>query len=118
MNTRWVACVVISFGAAVAFAQAPGQPITTSGTRNTVTTSPPAGHGPVMKWEYAVHGANEVTKLGGGQLDAGLNKLGDEGWELLSVTGAAHGSTYYFKRARGPMPMAGMGMGMAAGFGS
>lgn len=50
-------------------------------------------------------------------MPAGLNKLGNEGWELVSVNRAEQGpgSTFYFKRTRGHMPMAGMmGTGMPA----
>jgi hypothetical protein len=54
------------------------------------------------KWEYRVLAKREVAELGKKDLAAGLNKLGDEGWELVAVepqAGRSSGQpTYYFKR--------------------
>jgi hypothetical protein len=59
------------------------------------------------KWEYHVLAKDEVLKLGQKDLTAGLNKLGDAGWELVAVEsdaqeaafGAAQKSArFYFKR--------------------
>ena len=118
MNTRWIPCVVILLCAAPAFCQVSGQSSTAPGPRGTFPTSPMAAPGPAVKWDYSVQTKDEIAKLGGGQLRAGLNKLGEEGWELVSVeprsvppAEAGSGSTFYFKRARGHLPMAGMPMG-------
>src|SRR5947209_13793157 len=52
------------------------------------------------RWEYAAHGRSEVEKLGGDDFRAGLNKLGDQGWELVAVEPGAAGrdTAYTFKR--------------------
>jgi hypothetical protein len=49
----------------------------------------------VVRWEYRVLSKEKVLELGKKDLAAGLNKLGDEGWELAAVD-----SAYIFKRAR------------------
>jgi hypothetical protein len=49
------------------------------------------------KWEYRVLTKNQVIELGKNDLAAGLNKLGDEGWELAAAEGQ-----YIFKRPKGP----------------
>jgi hypothetical protein len=48
------------------------------------------------RWEYRVLTKDQVLDLGKKDLAAGLNKLGDEGWELAAVDAA-----YIFKRPRG-----------------
>jgi len=43
---------------------------------------------PRGKWEYKVLTPTAIEELGGkdgGALAAGLNKLGDEGWELVAI---------------------------------
>jgi hypothetical protein len=62
------------------------------------------------RWEYVVHAQDELTKLGGGDVQAGLNNLGEDGWELVTVDpGAGPGRQqprqprYYFKRSAGPV---------------
>lgn len=72
------------------------------------------------KWEYSVRRSTELAKEGDGDLQAALNKLGEEGWELVAVRpvegGKANRDTYYFKRGMSPPPM-GMGaMGGRGGF--
>jgi hypothetical protein len=47
------------------------------------------------RWEYRVLTREQVSELGKKDLAAGLNKLGDEGWEL-----AAFDAAYIFKRPR------------------
>jgi hypothetical protein len=49
----------------------------------------------VFRWEYRVLTEEQVIALGKKDLQAGLNKLGDEGWEL--VTAGAH---YILKRPK------------------
>jgi hypothetical protein len=51
----------------------------------------------IRKWEYRVLTKDQVLDLGKKNLEAGLNKLGEEGWELAAVDGA-----YIFKRSREP----------------
>ena len=59
------------------------------------------------KWEYRVLTKDEVLKLGQKDLTAGLNKLGDAGWELVAVESDAQepasraaqkSAQFYFKR--------------------
>jgi hypothetical protein len=47
------------------------------------------------RWEYRVLTKEQVSELGKKDLAAGLNKLGDDGWELVAVDAA-----YIFKRPR------------------
>jgi len=49
----------------------------------------------VFQWEYRVLTEEQVIALGKKDLAAGLNKLGDEGWELVTV-----GAHYIFKRPK------------------
>ena len=51
--------------------------------------------GILFQWEYRVLTEEQVAALGKKDLAAGLNALGDEGWEL--VTAGAH---YIFKRPK------------------
>jgi hypothetical protein len=55
------------------------------------------GKAGASKWEYRILTKGEVLELGNKDLTAGLNKLGDEGWELAAVD-----SAYLFKRPKGP----------------
>jgi hypothetical protein len=66
-----------------------------------------------QKWEYSVLSAAEIAKRADGDLQAGLNRLGEEGWELVTVRTPDH----YFKRATTP-PMTGMMGGGGAGIGA
>jgi len=50
---------------------------------------------PAPKWEYRVVTKEQVAELGKNDLAAGLNKLGNEGWELVVVDGG-----YIFKRPK------------------
>ncbi|HKI37103.1 MAG TPA: hypothetical protein VKA46_34940 [Gemmataceae bacterium] len=49
----------------------------------------------VFQWEYHVLTEEQVSALGKRDLTAGLNKLGDEGWELVTA-----GARYIFKRPK------------------
>jgi len=50
---------------------------------------------PIPRWEYRVVTKDQVVELGKNDLAAGLNKLGNEGWELVVVDGG-----YIFKRSK------------------
>jgi hypothetical protein len=50
---------------------------------------------PVAKWEYRVVTKDQIAELGKKDLAAGLNKLGEEGWELVVIDGG-----YIFKRLK------------------
>jgi hypothetical protein len=58
------------------------------------------------KWEYKVASESEVAKLGKGDLAAGLNQLGEDGWDLVAVHSTAPASgaltpvRYVFKRLK------------------
>jgi hypothetical protein len=53
--------------------------------------------GAAVKWEYRILTKEQVMDLGKKDLTAGLNKLGDDGWELVVVEPA-----YVFKRQKQP----------------
>ena len=57
----------------------------------------PSGGRPsaVPKWEYQILTKEQVIEVGKKDLTTGLNKLGDQGWELAAVETA-----YIFKRAK------------------
>jgi hypothetical protein len=48
------------------------------------------------RWEYRTLTKDQVLSLGNSDLATGLNRLGDDGWELAGVDGI-----YIFKRPRG-----------------
>jgi hypothetical protein len=48
---------------------------------------------PLVRWDYRVVTKEQLLELGNKDLVAGLNNLGDEGWELAAVDGV-----YIFKR--------------------
>jgi hypothetical protein len=50
---------------------------------------------PGVKWEYRIVSKEQLLDLGKKDLTAGLNALGDEGWELVAA-----GPEYIFKRAK------------------
>lgn len=65
------------------------------------------------RWEYGVFTQADIVNKGEDDFEAGLNKLGDDGWELVSIDfginstpGSARGSsrsrrpTFYFKRPK------------------
>ncbi len=63
-----------------------------------------------VKWEYRVSTEDELEKLGGYELgktpydkkflEAGLNKLGEEGWELVQAGRGDRNQTCVFKRPK------------------
>jgi len=64
-----------------------------------------------VRWEYKTYTRETISDLGKNDFAAGLNKLGDEGWELVAVPGVEAGRggfgqpqahEYYFKRRKGP----------------
>jgi hypothetical protein len=58
--------------------------------------SPPEGPPDAApRWEYRVLTRDQVTELGKRDLAAGLNRLGDDGWELAAIDAA-----YIFKRPK------------------
>src|SRR5262245_30412877 len=63
-------------------------------------------------WEYKTATAKEVRDLANNDLTAGLNRLGEDGWELVAVeprsdTGRSlRDATYYFKRPKSVMAAA------------
>jgi type II secretory pathway component GspD/PulD (secretin) len=69
----------------------------------------PAGKAPSRpQWEYQTQSGETLAELGKKDIAAGLNKVGDDGWELVAVTttqdarpGGTPRSAYYFKRAKG-----------------
>jgi hypothetical protein len=63
----------------------------------TVRAQPVAGTSvAASRWEYRVVSEKQLKAAGNNDLAAGLNKLGDEGWELVAVR-----TDYIFKRPRG-----------------
>src|SRR5262249_43830656 len=48
------------------------------------------------KWEYKVMSETDLLKLGKDNLSAGLNKLGDDSWELVGLAA----SQFIFKRQK------------------
>jgi hypothetical protein len=53
--------------------------------------------GAFTRWEYRILTKDQVLDLGNKDLTAGLDKLGDDGWELAAVD-----SAYIFKRPKSP----------------
>jgi hypothetical protein len=104
--------VVLSLAAAIAYSQPPENPFGkgpkglpgkaakkggASGMQQTAVRHP--------QWEYTVRSVDEMTKLGEGDLTAGLNKFGEEGWELVLANLAQGFGTpmgLCFKRAKAP----------------
>src|SRR5262245_58095444 len=96
MKRAVVACALLSLCAL--------SPHATSQDKSAKRKAPPEAG---AKWEYSVLTRAEVAKHGKDDFKAGLNKLGDEGWELVAVEtrpgarpGATASSSYYFKRPK------------------
>jgi hypothetical protein len=92
-STIFWACVILTLAAVLA-----GQPA--------LATSD--GNG-TWKWEYRVLNKGEIAVLAGNSVAAGLNKLGEEGWELVAVepgytappgAGGGTAAQFYFKRPK------------------
>jgi hypothetical protein len=66
-----------------------------AGSARAQIVAPEFGVGPVPKWEYRVLGKDQLPKAQAKDLADALNKLGDEGWELVAA-----GDTYIFKRPK------------------
>jgi hypothetical protein len=81
MNVVALGFVFLTFGLA-------GQP--------TQAPPPPAAFTAGLRWEYQVLTKAQLLDLGNKELAAGLNRLGDDGWELA----AAVDGTYIFKRLK------------------
>jgi hypothetical protein len=99
----FLGCVVLSLAAAIAYCQAPGEP---AGKDPTYPKKGNKGGGPGMRptlarpqWEYTVRSTNDFIDRGKPDFDAGLNRLGAEGWELVAVDPA---SRFIFKRPTAP----------------
>jgi hypothetical protein len=60
------------------------------------SAEPPSPAAP--RWEYRALTKAKLLDLGKNDLEAGLNQLGDEGWELVAVDASF---TYTFKRPKG-----------------
>jgi hypothetical protein len=75
---------------------------------------PGGGFGPMMQgpakpmtWEYRVLTRGSIDELGKDNLEAGLNALGAEGWELVSIDSSAKptsGNRYIFRRPGAAKP--------------
>jgi hypothetical protein len=102
-------CIVVSLVAACWQARVASQ-TKTAGKKS----GPPAGAGAEIartRWEYSVLSKEAVVKAGKGDFRAGLNALGEEGWELVTIEarfsagrgapGGGRATAYYFKRAKG-----------------
>src|SRR5215813_13713414 len=58
---------------------------------------------PRVKWEYTLLERVDIEKRGAGDFVAGLNKLGEEGWEVISIIGPRGARGYgetLFKRLK------------------
>lgn len=107
MKTRLTACVVLLV-TLVAYGQEPKDSLPGKKSKGRGPGSQSAFGAPPWRqqWEYSMLEANAIRNAADGDLQAGLNKLGNEGWELLAVhplqsKGRAR-DTYYFKRATSP----------------
>jgi hypothetical protein len=72
------------------------------------------------QWEYAVKSRRELGGSADGELSASLNKMGEEGWELVTIDvggtpANASRTTYVFKRPKGPRPRTDPLVGFAPG---
>jgi Bacterial type II/III secretion system short domain len=64
------------------------------------------------QWEYQTLTRDKLAELGKSDVTAGLNKVGDDGWELVAVTPAQEArpgtpsrpAEFYFKRPKGQAP--------------
>ena len=54
----------------------------------------PAMAPPPIKWEYKIAVEEDIRKLGKGDATAGLNMLGNDNWEVVSI----RNTTFFFKR--------------------
>src|SRR5690349_3240268 len=76
--------------------------------RDSLTAEVKAVPTATAEWEYKLMDDQAVLGLGpkegqlsfGHTLEAGLNKLGAEGWELVTVSKPAQNLVYFFKRPK------------------
>ena len=66
-----------------------------AGSARAQIINPEFGVGPVPRWEYRVLDKDQLPKAQAKDLADALNRLGDEGWELVAA-----GETYIFKRPK------------------
>src|SRR6516162_9528887 len=66
-----------------------------AGTSQVTAFSDEARPAAAQQWEYRILPKEKILELGKKKLAAGLNKLGDEGWELVAIDG-----DYIFKRPK------------------
>jgi hypothetical protein len=76
------------------------------GLRATEATAVPAPQPTAVRWEYrALTEADLLGMTEGKTAEAGMNKLGDEGWELVAIKSTssmkATPSLFCFKRFKG-----------------
>src|SRR6266702_2739036 len=83
-----VGCAVLSLYALLCSpAPVASQPGVKSGGKTKIAgpTTKGAPEAPRIRWEYSVLTKEEVAKAGKDDFRAGLNKLGEEGWELVTI---------------------------------
>jgi len=112
---RFIAVLSLCFFCPVAASQsASGPGNKTGGTLQTPSGQPPGGgllppggslslSVPRVKWEYTLLERVDIEKRGAGDFVAGLNKLGEEGWEAISIIGPRGARGYgetLFKRLK------------------
>lgn len=67
----------------------------------------PTDAGPAPHWRFMRHDLTTLKQLGGGDMTAGMNKLGDVGYELFITTANDQGATgwLYFRQSPWVAPM-------------
>jgi hypothetical protein len=94
--------IVIGLGLLVLCA---GHSLSEQPAQPTKPTAPTPTGQAVAKWEYKTLNRRDIVQLGNNDLTTGLNKLGDEGWEMVAcatLTGnVAANVEFYFKRSKG-----------------
>ena len=109
-----LSCLAVAICVASIDAQPPGEAPQFKGSKKGKGSGSGFSFGPPpfavssspSQWEYAVKTAAEIRELGNADIQAGLNKLGDDGWELVTIDGtfgrvAGHA---YFKRPKTNRP--------------
>jgi hypothetical protein len=113
MKRILIGCFVVCLCAAVGRGQVEDKKAEPKKGRTTARGGPEPRGGPAHpQWEYLVKSRPDIEKTGEGSLPAGLNKLGEEGWELVSAEPAqatGRSQEYIFKRSKGGLPRGMMG---------